>query len=135
MLPWASGVVQRYHMCQAWCLALAAAADSKVARMEVSRLAHAILGFATFKLDHHHPAANAVPSSAAAPPDSPARALLMLMARLVNRRGTLSLYDLVAGTWSAEETGSRSLCRWMLTLLPQIMGAPYPYCESVGVSG
>ena len=29
-LPWKSGLVQHYHHCQAWCLCLAAAADSQV---------------------------------------------------------------------------------------------------------
>ena len=93
---------------QAWCLCLAAAVDSKVATIEVPRLARGILQFASFQF----------PQPAQGPP-----AALGLLEKLVNRRGSLTLYDLVMGSWSAQDTGSHFLCKWMLDLLPQLIGA------------
>eukprot|EP00750_Incisomonas_marina_P007461 INCI14980.3.p1 GENE.INCI14980.3~~INCI14980.3.p1 ORF type:complete len:842 (+),score=86.14 INCI14980.3:151-2676(+) len=109
-LPWGSATVQRYHMCQAWCLALTAVADAKVAKTDVPKLAQAIIRFATFQLPPSMPRVSS--------PQTP----LALLAKLVNRRGILCLYDLVTGPWSAAETGSHFLSRWMLDLLPSILG-------------
>lgn len=110
-LPWNTKVTKQYHLCQAWCLCLASAADSKVATLDIPRLANTILKFVNFRVPFKND--NPMPNKF-----HPAQAL---MGKLVSRRGILCMSDLLNGSWSAQESGSHFLCKWMLDLLPSIM--------------